>query len=222
MTIGASWWTWPSRVSSPWPETTTASTSTSSLRWAGCDHPGRAGSGWPAGPPRRAATAPLDGSRPRPGWPGRPEAWGQACHQLPIHRPSSPEHETGRGSPAGYRPRSRRRPARRVFPNTARAGTDQAGGTAAAGHGTAVLRVPLVSPIPGCGGCRRWSPRIVSVGQDLANARRPLRFTRFSGIHCGLRRRCRGPSSRPREGPVPGRRPGRPAPPGAPAPGPHR
>ena len=30
----------------------------------------------------------------------------------------------------------------------------------------------------------------------------------FSGIQGGLRRRCRGPSSRPREGPVPGRRPG--------------
>jgi Endosomal/lysosomal potassium channel TMEM175 len=41
-------------------------------------------------------------------------------------------------------------------------------------------------------------------------------------IHGGLRRRCRGPSSRPREGPVPGRRPGRSAPPGAPAPGRHR
>jgi hypothetical protein len=77
-------------------------------------------------------------------------------------------------------------------------------------------------PLSGCGGCRRWSPRTVSVGQDLANARRPLRFTRFSGIHGGLRRRCRGPSSRLREGPVPGRRPGRSAPPGAPAPGPHR
>jgi hypothetical protein len=35
--IGASWWTWPSRVSSPRPETATTSTSTWSLR---CDRPG--------------------------------------------------------------------------------------------------------------------------------------------------------------------------------------
>jgi hypothetical protein len=46
---------------------------------------------------------------------------------------------------------------------------------------------------------RRLLTRTVSVGQDLADARPPVRFTRFGGIQCGLRRRCRGSSSRPPE-----------------------
>ena len=43
MTIGASWWTWPSRVNWPRPETTTTSTSTSWLRcgWMQSPRPSR-------------------------------------------------------------------------------------------------------------------------------------------------------------------------------------
>jgi hypothetical protein len=189
------------------PKTTTTSISTSSLQCGWMRSPGRAGPDWPAGPPHPAATAPLDGSHPRQGWPGRPEGWRQAWCHLPIPHHRLQSVKEAEGSLLGCGPRSGRRSGTAPGLQHDLADTDRHGGTSAAGSLNGLAGgadAAPGNPAPGRG------PAVVAATRPIP--RRSRAASRARGVPAGP------PAAALDPGPDgAGRRPRRP--PGRPGPG---
>ena len=175
-TSGASWCTWPSRVSSP----------------LACDdhyqhldlvvavrldavalvEPDQVGLQVLSVEPPPA----LRRHRPRRGWPGRPEGWAQACRHLPIpdhHLPNA--RNGGRGLSAGFSAAIRKAFRRGAWAKHDLAGTDEPGGIAAVG----VMKRPrrrcqrrVRAPAPGRGSAVVAATRPVPRRQRVASRAR--------------------------------------------------